>query len=178
MFERNRIDTAAHQQQVCVPVEVTLEDGDLVRGKFIVPASRTLFDVLNNPGSFIEFEPYGGERSILAKTAVKAVRLVNVPPAQNLGARLRDIDHFDPHTVLGLERGAPFEEVRQAYLKLAKLYHPDRYAGVELPPEVRDYLSAMARRVNTAYAALEAPVQTRKAAQQRTQPVYTSPARA
>jgi hypothetical protein len=143
-----------------------------------VPASRSLFDVLNNQGSFIEFEPYGGERSILAKSTVKAVRIVNVPPAQSLSARLRDIDNFDPFSVLGVERGAAFEDVRHAYLKLAKLYHPDRYSGVELPTEVHDYLSAMARRINTAYASLEAPVQTKKAAQQRAQPVYTSPARA
>ncbi len=53
--------------------------------------------------------------------------------------------------------GASRDEVRQAYLRLAKAYHPDRYASVELPEEVRDYLSAMARRVNAAHAALETP---------------------
>ena len=174
MFERNKIDTAGHQQQMTVPVEVTLEDGELIRGKFIVPASRTLFEVLNNNGSFVEFEPYGGERSIIAKTAVKAVRLVNAPAAPNLNGRAKEIDTFDPYTVLGIARGAPFDEARQAYLKLAKTYHPDCYSSVELPAEVRDYLAAMARRVNTAYAALEEPAQIKKAVAQRAAPVYTS----
>jgi hypothetical protein len=174
MFERNKIDSASLQQQQTLPVEVTLEDGETLRGKFIVPASRTLFDVLNNQGAFIEFEPYGQERTILAKQAIKSVKLVNVPAPQRLADRGREIDTFDPYNVLGLARGAPFEEVRLAYLKLAKIYHPDRYSGVELPREVREYVDGMARRVNTAYAALEAPAQARKVAAERAAPVYTS----
>ena len=177
MFERNKIDTAGIQQQMTVPVEVTLEDGEFIRGKFIVPASRTLFDVLNNAGAFIEFEPYGGERSIIAKTAIRAVRLVNAPTPQNISARGREVDNFDPYTVLGIPRGAPFDDARAAYHKLAMNYHPDRYAGVDLPDEVRDYLAAMARRINAAYEALEEPAQAKKAAAQRAQPIYTSPVR-
>lgn len=178
MFERNKIDTAGYQQQMTVPVEVTLDDGEFIRGKFIVPASRTLFDVLNNAGAFVEFEPYGGERSIIAKSAFKAVRLVNAPTPQNLSARSREIDTFDPYAVLGLTRGAPFEEARAAYHALAKVYHPDRYSSVELPAEVHDYLSGMARRINAAFAALEQPAQAKKTAAQRAAPIYTSPVRA
>ena len=44
-----------------------------------------------------------------------------------------------------------------SYFALAKAYHPDRYATAELPEEVRDYLAAMARRINAAHAALEVP---------------------
>ena len=31
----------------------------------------------------------------------------------------------DPYQVLGLERGASDEEVKKAYRRLAKKYHPD-----------------------------------------------------
>ena len=60
--------------------------------------------------------------------------------------------------------------MREAYLKLAKVYHPDRYAAAELPAEVREYLSAMARRVNAAYDAWQA-AHKRQAAKQ--EPVFT-----
>ena len=35
----------------------------------------------------------------------------------------------DPYKVLGLERGASDEEVKQAYRRLAKKYHPDLNPG-------------------------------------------------
>ncbi len=48
-----------------------------------------------------------------------------------------------------------------------------------LPPEVADYLDAMARRINAAYAALETTMQApRRVAAQRSQPIYTSGGRA
>jgi curved DNA-binding protein CbpA len=61
-----------------------------------------------------------------------------------------------------------------AYFALAKAYHPDRYATAELPAEVRDYLAAMARRINAAHAALDVP-QKRQALRQ--EPIFTSPGR-
>ena len=35
----------------------------------------------------------------------------------------------DPYKILGLERGASDEEVKQAYRRLAKKYHPDLNPG-------------------------------------------------
>lgn len=172
MFERNRVDNVPEPS--AVPVEIVLPDGSASRGKLLVPAGKAFADALNGPGGFIEFEPYGGERCFLAKAHLASVKPVAVPKAFNLGARLGDPGGFDPHAVLGLAAGATRDEVRQAYVRLAKAYHPDRYATAELPEEVRDYLAAMARRINAAHAALEAP-QKRQAA--REAPIFTSPGR-
>jgi DnaJ domain len=172
MFERNRIDNVPEPS--AVPVEVTLADGTVARGKLLVPAGKTVADTLNGAGGFVEFEPYGGERSFLAKAQLASVTPVRVPKAPSLGARLGDPGWFDPYAILGLIPGASRDAARQAYFRLAKAYHPDRYAAAELPEEVRDYLAAMARRVNAAHAALEAP-QKRQAA--REEPVFTSPGR-
>jgi hypothetical protein len=38
----------------------------------------------------------------------------------------------DPYVVLGLERGAPMPEVKRAYRRLAKAYHPDSAGEAEL----------------------------------------------
>jgi hypothetical protein len=172
MFERGRVDNLAEQS--AVPVEIAFADGTAAKGKMLVPVGKTVADALNGTGSFIEFEPYGGGASYLAKAQLASVRLVGVPKAPNLEARLVDPDGFDPHRILGLSVGAGREEVRVAYFALAKAYHPDRYPTAELPAEVRAYLGAMARRINAAHAALEAP-QKREAA--RAEPVFTSPGR-
>ena len=113
-------------------------------------------------------------RSFVSKSQLVSVQPVGVPRPSSLQARLTDPDGFDPHRVLGLRAGATREEIRQAYFALAKTYHPDRYATVELPAEVRDYLAAMARRINAAHAALEVP-EKQKAA--RAEPVFTSAGR-
>jgi hypothetical protein len=155
MFERNRSDYIPEPN--AVPVEAALTDGTTARGRVVAAAGKSLADVLNSTAGFIEFEPYGGERSFLAKTQLASVKPVNVPRAPSLGVRLDDRGGFDPCAILGIAAGAGREEVRQAYLRLAKTYHPDRYASAELPEEVRDYLAAMARRINAAHAALEKP---------------------
>jgi DnaJ domain len=172
MFERNRIDNVP--EATAVPVEITLADGGIAKGKLLAPLGKTVADALNGNGGFVEFEPYGGERSYLAKAQLTSVKLIGLPKAPNLNVRLRDADGFDPYAVLCVADGAGRDEVRHAYFGLAKAYHPDRYATAELPEEVRDYLSAMARRINAAYAALDVP-ERKKAA--LAEPVFTTPPR-
>ncbi|HXF53379.1 MAG TPA: J domain-containing protein [Hyphomicrobiaceae bacterium] len=176
MFECNKIDNAPEQSTV--PVEIALTDGAVVKGRLSVAAGKTLIDILNGSGAFVEFEPYGGERQYLAKSRIDSVKPVGVPRGQCLRQRSR-LDDFDPYQILGIAPGADWEAIRQAYLQLSKVYHPDRYANAVLPEEVRDYLSVMVRRINAAYAALEAP---RPAAKQAgrwvSTPIYTSQPRA
>jgi DnaJ domain len=172
MFERNRVDNAPEVS--AVPVEITLLDGTLIKGKLLVPILKTAADTLNGGTAFIEFEPYGGEKRYIAKAQLAAVKPVGVPRVPGLQSRLRDSGEFDPYAVLGLAHGAAREQIREAYVALAKAYHPDRYVNVVLPPEVGDYLAAMARRINAAHAALEAPEKRRA---MRQEPIFTSPGR-
>jgi len=176
MFERVKVDNTL--ELGAIAIELTLEDGRLLKGRLAIPMSKTVFEVLNGPGAFVDFEPFDGDRQYLAKTTLRAVKLVNPPKAANLAGKLKDMDGFDPHRILGVGTEAGWDDVRQAYHALAKAYHPDRYSSAELPAEVRDYLSVMARRINAAYAALESPHQARKqAAAERTDPVYARAAR-
>jgi hypothetical protein len=168
MFERNRIDNVPEAN--AVPVEIAMTDGAVVKGKLFVAVGKTAADILNGGSAFIEFEPYGGERSYLAKALLASVRLVGMPKPPSLAARLRDVEGFDPYAVLGVAAGCDREEMRRAYLVLAKCYHPDRYATAELPEEVRTYLADMARRINAAYQALDVP--ERKQAT-RAAPIFT-----
>ena len=166
MFDRG----GRQQAEGPVAVEIALDDGQELQGKLLVPPGRALTDVLNSASPFVEFEPASGERMYIAKSALKTVKPMNVPQRPDLWAGGTEGSNFDPFAILGVKAGYTREEARGAYLRLAKTYHPDRYAAAELPPEVRDYLAAMARRVNAAYDALEGRQKKRADKQE---PVFT-----
>jgi DnaJ domain len=170
MFERK-----ADVQESAVAVEISFDDTRVVKGKCPVPLQKTLTDVLNNAQPFIEFEPYGGERQFVLKTSLKAVKPIGVGRAVSLQSKLRDAEGFDPHAILGVSGSANWDAIKSAYHARAKVYHPDRYNTAELPPEVREYLASMSRRVNAAFAALEEPHrETKVATANRAKPIYTS----
>jgi hypothetical protein len=176
MFERNAPQS---HEQAAVAVEIVLDTGVTEAGRLIIPASRTAFDVLNGPALFLEFEPYEGERRFIAKGSLKSMKLLAGARPANLAQKVRDLDGFEPHAVLGIQNGAEWDDVRAAYLARAKTYHPDRFANVDLPPDVTSYLSGMLRRINSAYGALETVHQSRKAVVvARSTAVYTSAPRA
>jgi DnaJ-domain-containing protein 1 len=53
------------------------------------------------------------------------------------------------HQVLGVPLGASWQEVSQAYRKLALEHHPDRVAGMSL--EDREYSEERMKEINAAY---------------------------
>lgn len=59
---------------------------------------------------------------------------------------------LSPEEWLGVGRGASPDEVRQAWVALAKAYHPDRLRG--LPPWAREDGERRMRAINEAYAML------------------------
>lgn len=139
-----------------VPVEVVLVNGGSLKGKLWVLAGRSLLDALNGTSMFVEFTPYGQERvHCLSKAQVLTVAAIDIPRPGLLFDRRGAIDADDPHHILGVAPGATWHTVREAYLQLAKAYHPDRFAGLTLPSEVTEYLEVKVRSVNAAYAILE-----------------------
>jgi curved DNA-binding protein CbpA len=62
-------------------------------------------------------------------------------------------DHF---ALLGVERGASAEVVKQAYLDFSKRYHPDRFGGINLG-SFRARIERIYRRVSEAYQVLSSP---------------------
>ena len=93
------------------------------------------------------------QQQFIAKTAIRSVRSANVPKADQIDmeGRAPGTPAFDPYAVLKVPREASPDEIRQAYHRMAKLYHPDRIASFELPDEVMDYVRAMLVRINLAF---------------------------
>jgi DnaJ-domain-containing protein 1 len=56
------------------------------------------------------------------------------------------------HQVLGVPFGASWQEVSQAYRKLALMHHPDRVAGMGL--EAREYSEERMKEINATYDGL------------------------
>jgi hypothetical protein len=176
MFERNRVDSI---DQGTTTVALTFEDGVETVGKLTLPVGRPVLDFMNGANAYVEFEPFEGEKRFIAKTSVRAVRVVQVPRQINLNLRLRDLDGFDPFEVLGVKRGATYDEARNAFFALAKIYHPDRYASAELPEEVVTYLDGMARRITAAWSVIDQMLSEKRRYQKiQTQAIYTSSGRA
>lgn len=137
-----------------VSVSVTLAGGQTLRGTLFVPKTKSLMEELNRGEAFVEFESYDGTRMFIARTNIASVKEFSIPRVDQLEKKVDMFGQFDAHQVLGISTTADKATVRHAYLNLAKTYHPDRFAQMDLPKEVFEYLSAVATRVNLAYSEL------------------------
>jgi hypothetical protein len=149
MFDRS------HENRLSVIV--TMSDGEIMQGTVRLPLSNRLADALNNPEPFLDFATADGERCFIAKHSVRRIEPFNVPKADQLDRRAAKEADFDPYQILGLPKDANAASLKQAYHRLARSYHPDRFAGLDLPREMRDYANAMLARINLAYRQLQAP---------------------
>ncbi|MCA3556455.1 J domain-containing protein [Aestuariivirga sp.] len=135
------------------PVFVTLADGSVVTVAIRMPLSNRLGDALNNSDIFLDAVSLSGQQQFISKSMIRSVRSASVPKTDQL-----DIDaaapgtaNFDPFQVLKVAKNATPEDIRQAYHRMVKLYHPDRIASFDLPDEVMDYVRAMLVRINLAF---------------------------
>lgn len=143
-------------ERKAVAVEIRLSDGSTAKGKLWAAANKSLADTLNGASPFLEFTPYGAEKpQYLSRAHILTIAAIEIPKSVPLHERRGSGDADDPHHILGIEPGSAWHCVREAYIALAKAYHPDRFAGVTLPNEVREYLGVRASRINAAYAVLE-----------------------
>jgi len=151
MFDRSAGYT---KEQKPVPVQLQLAGAQPLKGRLLLPHGVSLTDFLNTDAQFFEFHLYSGERLFIGKASVVSVEPVGLPRSDQLTSRLGQICDFDPFEILGLPPDADSLAIRTAYRDLAKSYHPDRYAALELPSEIKDYVNAMFQRINSAYALL------------------------
>lgn len=65
-----------------------------------------------------------------------------------------DMKFQDHYQVLGLEKGASVQEIQAAYLRLARMYHPDRCLEPGMQ-DTRDILERLSLRITEAYKMLK-----------------------
>lgn len=59
------------------------------------------------------------------------------------------------YEILGVSEGASKEDIKAAFRKLSKLYHPDIYSSKNLPPEIIKEFEDKLAKINEAYYALK-----------------------
>jgi DnaJ-domain-containing protein 1 len=136
-----------------ISVFLTLADNQVVTVSIRLPLSRRLADALNNDDVFLDAITPSGQQQFIAKSTIKLVRSANVPRADQLDSegRVPGTPAFDPYAILKVAKDASPEDIKSAYHRMARLYHPDRIASYELPDEVKDYVRTMLVRINLAF---------------------------
>jgi len=152
MFDRNRSSNSTEMTDT--PVHLLLVDGSDLNGRIAMPATTRLEAFINNADGFVPFTDHEAATQFIAKSQIASIRPLAVPRASQLSRRLAEGATFDPYNVLEVDRGSGPDAIRQAYLMKARLYHPDRFAGIDMPREMASYLKAMQQRINLAYEAL------------------------
>lgn len=164
MFERNPVDNKA---ETLIAVEITIADGSKIAGRAVLGPGKGVHKLLEGSDAFIYVDGFDGEGAFVQKTDIRGLKVIQPGKPASLSLHVPDARAFEPYRVLGLDKGASFDDIREAYHRLTKLYHPDRYASIELPREVKAYIEAMAKNVNAAFRALrhvgdkQAPIFTR-----------------
>ena len=132
-----------------------LTDGRKLPVSIKLNLSGKLTETLNNQDHYVDVIAGAGQQLFINKRNIERVEISD-PPQAKLNQRRRAADKavFDPHAVLGVASGAGKEDVRAAWLNLVKAYHPDRFANLDMPQEMKDYAAAMQVRINMAYEQL------------------------
>jgi hypothetical protein len=133
------------------PVRLKLTGGRTEFGSVATIPGVSVADAFNADLPFIAWRGPDGLEVLLAKASIVSVETVAAPVADHLNQRQAVLDELGAHAILGLKPGAGQGAIRSAYRALALQYHPDRFAGARLPPEMADYVAAVFARINAAY---------------------------
>jgi DnaJ-domain-containing protein 1 len=136
-----------------IPVTITLASGEILRGSVPSSASASLAFELNREGLFLNVKDTTGKIVFIAKANIHQVVEGNEEKQAVLPELARG---QSPHKVLRVSEDASPEVIRQAYMALAKIYHPDNYPTDSTAPELADYVAAMFQQITVAYTALKA----------------------
>jgi len=143
------------RQKKTLKVLLETADGKSVEAELVVTMEETLADVMNGRHEFIEIRDAAGKSSFIARSFIRRV-FAKAAETKQAGGHDADIAKLrlhaqDPYLILDIPVVANDEEVRNAYLKLVRAYHPDKLASLELPPAIMDYGEEILKKINAAY---------------------------
>lgn len=141
---------------------IVLATGEERYGHLTLSSHQTIDDLFNGPGAFLSLDIGEGSTVLLNKAQIQSAEVLRVPERNQLERRLSQIGNFNAHESLNLEPGATGAAIKTAYHAMARRYHPDRFSGKDVPPEILTYANAMLQRINLAYKLLSPSTPTTK----------------
>ena len=142
-----------------IPVTIRMIDGAMVTGEIIGGLIANMDGALNREAHFLEFISADGQHKFVAKHQIAYVEErtpLKMPKLTPVNAQ-----NVNPYTILGLDRDAEFDVVKESYHRLAKLYHPDRMGVFDLPKEMHRYSTEMFMQINAAFTMIQAEIDAR-----------------
>jgi len=152
MFERNPIDNL---NATAIAVEVRLKSGQVITGRAALDKGKSVHHLLRGEDDFLYVELSDGDADFVPKAAIEGMKIVRPVIPQALRQPSHSDQGLDPARILGVNHDAPWAEIKAAYHQMLKAYHPDKYAGVDLPAEVATYLDAKAKQITQAFRLLK-----------------------
>ncbi|WP_317327386.1 DnaJ domain-containing protein [Turicibacter sanguinis] len=71
----------------------------------------------------------------------------------------KDFEYSDSrrscYELLGIKEGCSIEELKSAYRKMIKIYHPDKLNSVDLNPMIKEDLLKKAKEIQRAYESIK-----------------------
>ena len=140
-------------EPLTLEIAARLTDGSVMRGFIVAGITGQLEQTLNKDVPFIEFISHDGRRAFIAKAQLAAVEPVE--PLRKPVLAGRKPGTATAFELLDLDESCSFDEARDAYHRLVKMYHPDLYANSKLPQEIIRYATEMFSQISTAYAEIK-----------------------
>lgn len=119
------------------------------------PNCAMLEDILDGLFFIATSDGHVHEREIAFLRRIAEIFAIEERHFDSILSRHVDLGVTDPYTVLGLERGMPFEEVRAQYRRLVAQNHPDRLIARGIPEEFIAIANGRLAAINGAYETIE-----------------------
>jgi DnaJ like chaperone protein len=119
------------------------------------PNCAMLEDILDGLFHIAKADGVVHEREVVFLRRISEIFEIDSSHFESILARHADMGEADPYKILGVVRGATFEEIRRHYRQLVRENHPDRAIARGLPEEFVAIASTRVAALNAAYEAIE-----------------------
>ncbi len=137
MFEKS----AAKQSKAKMLVHFQTSNKTVLEGEIVIPHSMSFADFLNSDRPFIEIETCPEETRLVAKSSIVEARQVMRAPSEK----------GSPYSILRIQSGASFQEVKDAWKKRVKACHPDKISSLGVDEEIEYAARKATQKINMAY---------------------------